>query len=147
GGMSVAEEEKFHALFSVVENQLVIEDNTGNLEPAFGDIFSASRRFARIGEFFRSTDAQNSCTVGLSDDAGPGIAEHRVTKGVVAVVVSIKDIADRLVGGFLDGLDHIDGLFGESCIDNDHIVFENDPDVVAAAERDVRSFRTNLRIS
>src|SRR5262249_975654 len=141
--MRVAEEEKLDALLAVVENELVVEDYAGNLEPTFGDIFSAGGRLARIGKFFGSADSQNLGTVGLSHDARARIAGYRVSKGMIPVMMRVKDVANRLVGGFLDGLDDVSGFFGEVCINNYDVILENDPNVVAASEGDVRSFRSD----
>src|SRR5579871_4202724 len=53
---------------------------------------------------------------------------------MIAVVVRIEDVADRLVGRLLDGGDHVAGFLGEVGVDDQDVILEDDPDVVAAAE-------------
>ena len=68
----------------------------------------------------------------------PLLRPDGVAVGVVAVVVRVEDVLDRLLGRLLDGRDHVAGLLREVGVDDDDVVLEDDPDVVAAAERDLR---------
>ncbi len=74
--------------------------------------------------------------VHMAHDLGPHARPHGVAIGVVAMVVGVEHIFDRLVGGFADGGHHILRLLGEIGVDHHHVVLEDHPDVVAAAERD-----------
>ncbi len=74
--------------------------------------------------------------VGLGDDAGAGLGEDGVAVGVVAVMVRIEDVADRLVGRLLDGRDDVAGFLGEVGVEDEDVILEDDPDIVAAAEDD-----------
>ena len=101
-----------------------------------GDVLAARRPLAGLREFLRAVDAQQAGAVGLGDDAGPRLGEDGVAVGVVAVVVRVEDVADRLVGGLLDGRDDVAGLLGEVGVEDDDVILEDDPDVIAAAEED-----------
>ena len=135
-GVGMAEEEELDALLAVVEHQLVVEDDVRDLERA------VARR--PCGRSARGRPPRTPCApliaqqpgaVGLGDDAGPRLGEDRVAVGVIAVVVRVEDIADRLIGRLLDRRDDIAGFLGEVGVDDDDVVLEDDPDVVAAAER------------
>ena len=98
-------------------------------------------------EFFRSVDAQEAGAIGLGDDTGARVREDHVPISVVAVVVRVEHIADRLVGRFLDRLDDVVGFLGEVGVDDHDVVLEYDPDVVAAAEGNVGALRADRRIA
>src|SRR5207248_11146514 len=125
GGVGVAEVEELDALaLAVVEDQLVVEDDVGHLQRAVADVLAAHRPAAGLGELLRPVDAQQAGAVGLRDDAGPVLGEDGVAVGVVAVVVRVEDVADRLVGGLLDGGDDVLGLLGEVGVDDGDVVLE-----------------------
>ena len=63
------------------------------------------------------------------------------------MMMRVEHVANRLVGGFFDRLDDVAGLLGEVGIDDGDIIFKDDPDIIAAAERDVRSFGADSGIA
>ena len=92
---------------------------------------------ARVGEFLRTVDAQADGAVRLRDHGRARLGEDGVAIGVIAVMVRIEDIADRLIGRFPYGRDHVAGFLGEVGVEDDDVILEDDPDIVAAAEDDV----------
>ena len=138
--MRMTEKQELDSLLTVIEDELIIENEAGDFELAVGHILAAGGRFASLGKFLGTVDAQQSGAVGLSDDAGPCLTKHFVAVGVVTVMMGVEDVANRFIRGFLDGLDHVAGLLGEVGVDDGDIIFKDDPDIIAAAERDVRSF-------
>ena len=147
GCVGMAQEQKLAALGAVVEHQLVIEHEFGHLQMAVGDIRAARRTLAGVGEILGPVDAQNAGAVGLGDDAGADLGEDRVAIGMVAVVVRIDDIANRLVRGLLDGRDHVARLLGKVGVEDDDIILEDHPDIIAAAEDDALVGRADRRIA
>src|SRR5262249_19125174 len=134
GRVRVAEEQKLDALLAVVEDEAVVEDDARHLQRALLDVLASRRAFAGLLELVGAVDAQQQGAVRLGDDAGSLLGKDRVAVGVVAVVVRVEDVADRLVGRLLDRLDDVAGLLGEVGVDDDNVILEDDPDVVAAAE-------------
>ena len=67
------------------------------------------------------------------------ISQH-LTRGIVHQLLLCRPVE-------LDGLDHVAGLLGEVGVDDDDVILEDNPDVVAAAEGDGRAFRADGRIA
>ncbi len=103
---------------------------------ALGDILTSRGALAGVGELLGAIDAQQTRAVGLGDDVGAGLREDRVAISVVAVVMRVDDVADRFIGGLLDGRDDVAGFLGEVGVEDDDIILEDNPDIVAAAEDD-----------
>src|SRR5260370_33924297 len=99
-GMGVAQEKQLGALLLVLEDQLFIEDQVRRLEEAGGDVLAALLALARLLEFLGAVDAQEASAVRLGNDRRAGLGEDRVAVGVIAVVVLVENIANRLIGGF-----------------------------------------------
>ncbi len=147
GRVGMAQEEELDVLLAVVEHQLFVEEQVGHLEDALGHVLAPGLALAGICEFLGPVDPQEPAAIGLSHDARPGIGEHRVAIGMIAVMVRIEDVADRLVGGLLDGRDDVARLLGEVGVEDDDVILENDPDVIAAAEDNRRVRGADRRIA
>ena len=78
------------------------------------DVLAASRPFAGVREFLRAVDAQQTGTVRLGDDARSGLGKNGVAVSVIAVMMGIKHVADRLIVVLLDRLDDVARLLRES---------------------------------
>src|SRR5262249_16360387 len=134
GSMSVTQKQEFDSLLAIVQNELVVKDHDWDLERALGHIFSSGGTSASLSEFLGAHITEDSKTGCLGNDAAAGIRKDSVAVCMIAVVMSVQNITDRFIGGFLDGLDHVAGFFGKIGIDDRDVVIEDDPDVVAAAE-------------
>src|SRR5438105_15843901 len=99
-GMRMTEKQELDSLLAVIEDELIIENEAGDFELAVGHILAAGGRFASLGKFLGTVDAQQSSAVCLSDDAGPCLTKRFVAVGVVTVMMRVEHIANRLVGGF-----------------------------------------------
>src|SRR5205807_1474289 len=90
---------------------------------------------------------QQPKAVGLGDNAASGIGENSVAICVIAVMVSIEDVADRLVSCLLNRFDDFGSTLGKIGVDDGDIVVEYDPDIVAAAENDALIRRADGRVA
>ena len=137
GGVGMAEEQELDALLAVVEHELVVEDEVRHLEMLSRTSLRPIGPLPASANSFGPLTTQQAGAVGLGDDARALLGEDRVAVGVVAVMVRVEDIADRFIGGLLDGGDDVARLLGEVGVDDDDVILEDDPDVIAAAEGDV----------
>ena len=136
-GVGVAHEQKLNPLGAIVQNKFVIEKQVGNAKGAFRDILSGIGALGGIGKFL-GVSLHLFGAKAMANNGGTLGGPHRVAPSVIAMVVRIKDIADRFFGCLFDFGDNIPGLFGEVGVDHHDIVLENDPGVVASAKREQR---------
>ena len=123
-------------LRAVVEHVLVVEGDVGLLELVLLDVLAV---LGRVLPLLRAVRLQQPGRVACwATILRPLLRPDAVAVGVVAVVVRVEDVLDRLVGRLLDGRDDVAGFLGEVGVDDDDVVLEDDPDVVAAAEGDLR---------
>src|SRR2546423_7522840 len=103
----MAKKEKLNALLAVVEDELVVEDDVRHLERTVADVLASHRSPAGLGKLLRPIDAQQAGAIGPGDDAGAVLGEDLVAGGVIAVMMRVEDVADRLVRRSLDRGDDV----------------------------------------
>ena len=135
GRVAVPEVHEDHVLRVVFQFVLVVEGDVHLLERALLHVLAVLRGVLPL---LRAVRLQQAGGVLVGDDLRALLRPHRVAVRVVAVVVRVQHVLDRLLGGLLDVGDHVRGLLGEVRVDDDDVVFEDDPGVVAAAERNLR---------
>src|SRR5437588_12192778 len=66
---------------------------------------------------------------------------------MVAMMVRVEHVTDRLVGRLLDRFDDVARFLGEVSVNHHDVVVKHDPDVIAAAKGYVGAFRSNRGIT
>src|SRR5262249_49151362 len=127
----MTEEEKIDPLRVILDHVLVVERDIDLMERTLGDIFAL---LGGILPLFRSAGFQEPGAIGLAADLGSFLGPYGIAVGVVPVMVRVQYILDRLVGRLLDGRDNVARLLGKVRVHDDHIILENNPRMVAAAE-------------
>src|SRR5262249_38543757 len=132
--MRVSEKQKLDPMLTVVQHQLFVEDEAGDLEVALGDVLPTGESLAGLSKFLRSLNSEEPGTVSLGDDARARLAEDRVAIGMIAVMMGVQDISNRLVCRLSDRLDDVGCFLRKRGVDDDDVVLEDDPGIVAAAK-------------
>ena len=134
-----AEVEEFHAVFAVVKNHLAAVEQRRRFEFARGDIGARLRGVLPASGFvaedaglifFHLLDHAD-----VRDGRRAIFHPHLVPVRVVAVVVRVECKADRLAGDRLDLRDDFLRAGGEVAINDEHVILEDDPAVVAMPVR------------
>jgi hypothetical protein len=134
GGVAVAEVIKLDPLLTVVENEFVVEEQNRLLEFGFLEVFAPGWPLGSISPVFGPIHLQDPCTFGLGYNGGALVSKDDVAIGMIAMVVRIDDVTNRLIGGFLDGFNYVACFFGEIGVEDYDIILAHNPGVVAAAE-------------
>jgi hypothetical protein len=147
GGVRVPQKKKLDALLSIIEHQLFVEDDRRRLECTGRHILASRRSFPGQFELCRTFHPQEQSAVRLGDDACPRIGKNRIAVRMIAVVMRVEHVTDGFIGRLLDRGNYILGFLREVGIDDYDIILENDPDVIAAAKRDVRALGADGRVT
>ncbi len=134
-GVGVAEEHEFDALSAIIEDFRFVKRLVRNFQFALGDVFALSG----CGfPFFRALDLKEPGAILVADDLRTLFGPDCVAIGVVAMMVRIENVLDRLIGRLLDRRDDLLGALREIGIDHDDIILEDDPRNIAAPKRHLR---------
>src|SRR5437870_6814848 len=124
-------------MFSVIENHLAREENRRRLElrrcnvgPRLGGIFPAAG-LARV--ITRLVALHLVDHAGVRDGSRSVVDPHLVTVGVISVMMSVEGEANRLVGERANLRQYISRARREVRVNDQNIVFEYDPAVIAVS--------------
>src|SRR6266542_1124777 len=136
-GVGGAEVAQLHPVDSVVEDQSVREEHARGLELRGPHVLALLRGvFPPAG---LAAEQSRLVLLHLLDHArvrhrrGALLDPHLVAVGVVPVVMGVEGETDRLVGDRADLGDDLPGPRGEVRVDDEDVVLEDDPAVVAVA--------------
>jgi hypothetical protein len=125
-----AEVQEFDTMFAVIENHVATEEESWRFRFAGGDVFAI---FGEIIPTFRLEFLERLQNAFMRDGSGALIGECLVAVGVIAVLMRVENEFDWLVGDLADFRNHFVGARREIGVDDEHVIFENDPAVVAMA--------------
>ena len=134
-----AKVQQLHAMLPIVKDELVAIQQRGGLQLAALKILAVLRRIFPatwfVSEEARLVFLHLGESAFMRHGRGSFLQPDLIAVGMIAVVVGVEGKTHRLIGDRLDLRDDDTGTGGEIRVDHEHIIFKNDPAVVAVAGR------------